>query len=195
MSSIPEIWLKYQRWSRLVILLFQGGQSICKNILAEMGIKDTTDGAEVYSILKPYEKKIKKLGFYQRKTLLPDKEIIDITKMDISLSTHIIQILDTQQNYPLIAELRYKRTELFFMSEGKRDITQQQFSDNWDKISKLLTTLNYDMNLINYLKTTEHLSQEHEKILKDVIYKIKGSVELVLYFCVYFGVPLVLLFF
>ena len=195
MSSIPEIWLKYQRWSRLVILLFQGGQSICKNILAEMGIKDTTDGAEVYSILKPYEKKIKKLGFYQRKTLLPDNEIIDITKMDISLSTHIIQILDTQQNYPLIAELRYKRTELFFMSEGKRDITQQQFSDNWDKISKLLTTLNYDMNLINYLKTTEHLSQEHEKILKDVIYKIKGSVELVLYFCVYFGVPLVLLFF
>ena len=195
MSSIPEIWLKYQRWSRLVILLFQGGQSICKNILAEMGIKDTTDGAEVYSILKPYEKKIKKLGFYQRKTLLPDKEIIDITKMDISLSTHIIQILDTQQNYPLIAELRYKRTELFFMSEGKRDITQQQFSDNWDKISKLLTTLNYDMNLINYLKTTEHLSQEHEKILKDVIYKIKGSVELVLYFCVYFGVALVLLFF
>lgn len=195
MSSIPEIWLKYQRWSRLVILLFQGGQSICKNILAEMGIKDTTDGAEVYGILKPYEKKIKKLGFYQRKTLLPDSEIIDITKMDISLSTHIIQILDTQQNYSLIAELRYKRTELFFMSEGKRDITQQQFSDNWDKISKLLTTLNYDMNLINYLKTTEHLSQEHEKMLKDIIYKVKGSVELVLYFCVYFGVPLVLLFF
>ena len=195
MSSIPEIWLKYQRWSRLVILLFQGGQSICKNVLAEMGIKDTTDGAEVYGILKPYEKKIKKLGFYQRKTLLPDSEIIDITKMDISLSTHIIQILDTQQNYSLIAELRYKRTELFFMSEGKRDITQQQFSDNWDKISKLLTTLNYDMNLINYLKTTEHLSQEHEKMLKDIIYKVKGSVELVLYFCVYFGVPLVLLFF
>ena len=195
MSSIPEIWSKYQRWSRLVILLFQGGQSICKNILAEMGIKDTTDGAEVYSILKPYEKKIKKLGFYQRKTLLPDNEIIDITKMDISLSTHIIQILDKQQNYPLIAELRYKRNELFFMSEGKRDITQQQFNDNWDNISKLLTTLNYDMNLINYLKTTEHLSQEHEKILKDVIYKIKGSVELVLYFCVYFGVALVLLFF
>ena len=195
MSSIPEIWLKYQRWSRLVILLFQGGQSICKNVLAEMGIKDTTDGAEVYGILKPYEKKIKKLGFYQRKTLLPDNEIIDITKMDISLSTHIIQILDTQQNYSLIAELRYKRTELFFMSEGKRDITQQQFSDNWDKISKLLTTLNYDMNLINYLKTTEHLSQEHEKMLKDIIYKVKGSVELVLYFCVYFGVPLVLLFF
>ena len=195
MSSIPEIWLQYQRWSRLVILLFQGGQSICKNILAEMGIKDTTDGAEVYSILKPYEKKIKKLGFYQRKTLLPDNEIIDITKMDISLSTHIIQILDKQQNYPLIAELRYKRNELFFMSEGKRDITQQQFSDNWDKISKLLTTLNYDMNLINYLKTTEHLSQEHEKILKDITYKIKGSVELILYFCVYFGVALVLLFF
>ena len=195
MSSIPEIWLKYQRWSRLVILLFQGGQSICKNILAEMGIKDTTDGAEVYSILKPYEKKIKKLGFYQRKTLLPDNEIIDITKMDISLSTHIIQILDKQQNYPLIAELRYKRNDLFFMSEGKRDITQQQFNDNWDNISKLLTTLNYDMNLINYLKTTEHLSQEHEKMLKDIIYKVKGSVELVLYFCVYFGVPLVLLFF
>ena len=195
MSSIPEIWSKYQRWTRLVILLFQGGQSICKNILAEMGIKDTTDGAEVYSILKPYEKKIKKLGFYQRKTLLPDNEIIDITKMDISLSTHIIQILDKQQNYPLIAELRYKRNELFFMSEGKRDITQQQFNDNWDNISKLLTTLNYDMNLINYLKTTEHLSQEHEKILKDIIYKIKGSVELVLYFCVYFGVALVLLFF
>lgn len=195
MSSIPEIWLKYQRWSRLVILLFQGGQSICKNVLAEMGIKDTTDGAEVYGILKPYEKKIKKLGFYQRKTLLPDSEIIDITKMDISLSTHIIQILDKQQNYPLIAELRYKRNELFFMSEGKRDITQQQFNDNWDNISKLLTTLNYDMNLINYLKTTEHLSQEHEKMLKDIIYKVKGSVELVLYFCVYFGVPLVLLFF
>ena len=186
MSSIPEIWYKYQRWCRLVILLFQGGESACKNILYKMGIKDITDGAEVYNKLKPYESKIKKLGFYQRKTLLPDNKVVDVTKMDISLSTHIIQVLDTKKSYPQISELRYQRTELYFIPEEKRDMKEHQFAESWDKISRLLTSLNYEMNLLKSLKTAEHLTEEHKKILKDVTYKIKGNVELVLYFFAYF---------
>ena len=141
------------------------------------------DGAELYKKLEPYKSKIKKLGFYQRKVLLPDNEVIDITKMDISLSTHIIQILDIHKNYPQIADLRYERTELFFTPEGKRGMTEQEFGEYWDRISQLLASLNYDMNLIKCLKNAEHLSQEHEKILKDITHKIKGNIELVFYFC------------
>ena len=186
MYPILEIWYKYKKWCRLVILLFQGGQFACKNILSKLGMKDTTDGAEFYSKLKPYESKIKKLGFFQRKTLLPDNEVIDLKKMDISLSTHVIQLLDTQKNYPQIAELRYQRTELFFMPEKERGMTEQQFSEYWDRISQLLASLNYDIDLVKCLKTAEHLSQEHEKILKDITYKVKGNIEFVFYFSVYF---------
>ena len=183
MSSILKIWHKYERWCRLVILLFQGGQCVCKNILSKMGIKDMADGAALYKKLEPYKSKIKKLGFYQRKILLPDNKVIDITKMDISLSTHIIQILDIHENYPQIADLRYERTELFFTPEGKRGMTEQEFGEYWDRILQLLASLNYDMNLIKCLKNAEHLSQEQEKILKDITHKIKGNIKLVFYFC------------
>ena len=176
MASFPDVWNKCQRWCRLVILLQQGGLSVCKNIMSEMGIKDITDGAEIYRKMKPFEEQIKAMGFYQQKTLLPDGEVIDTSLMDISLSTYIIQVLDKLQKYPQIIELRYKRTELFFMSEEERSMTEKEFSDYWDKISELLNGLHYNMSLIKGLKTEDHLSQEHQKTLKDITHKIKGSI-------------------
>ena len=180
MASLHDILNKYQKWCRLVILIQDGGEFVCKDILSKMGIKDTTDGAEIYKKLKPYENEIIKMTFYQQKALLPDNEVIDTTKMDISLSTHIIQILDKTQNYPLISELRRKRNELFHMKEEKRAMTEQLFNYYWDSISRLLTGLRYDINLIKDLKTEDNLSQEHEKTLEDIIHNIKGSKELAL---------------
>ena len=72
---------------------------------------------------KPYEKEIKELGMNLQKALLPDDEVIDTNKMDISLSTHIIQITDKPQDYPSIGKLRQKRIELLYMRECERNMT------------------------------------------------------------------------
>ena len=78
-----------------------------------MGIKDEINGAEICIRLKHYREKIEKLGSYYQKILLPYNGIIDKNKMDISVNTHIIQILDEQRKYPLIADLRKKRMNYF----------------------------------------------------------------------------------
>ena len=67
MASSLDIWNKYQRWCRLLILLCKGGGFVCKDILSKMGIKDVTDGAEIYSKLRPYKRKIQEMGFYHPK--------------------------------------------------------------------------------------------------------------------------------
>ena len=179
MASHHHIWKKFGKWCRLIILIHRGGEFVCKDILSQkMGIKDTTDGAEIYRKLKPYEKKIKTMAIDQQKALLPDNEVTDTIKMDLSLITCIIQILDTTQNYPLIAELRLKRIELFHLAECKRDLTEQLFNEHWDKISQSLTNLQYNIDLMKELKTEDPLSQEHEKTLKDITHNMKGSTEL-----------------
>ena len=161
-----------------MILVHKGGESVCKDILSQMGIKDIADGAEIYRTLKPYEEKIKTMALKQQKILLPDNEFVDIIKMDISLITHIIQILDATQSYPLIAKLRQKRNELFHIAEGKSYMMEQLFNEHWDKVSQLLTSLHYNMHSIKNLKTEDPLSQEHEKTLKDITHNMKGSMEL-----------------
>ena len=178
--ALEKIWKKFGKWCRLIILIHRGGESVCKNILSQMGIKNITDGVEIYRKLKPYEEKIKtmKMTIDQQKMLLLDNEVIDTIKMDLSLITYIIEILDTAQNYPLIAELRKKRNELFHLAEHRRDLTEQLFNEHWDKISKLLLSLHYDIDLMKGLKTENCLSQEHEETLKDITGKMKGSTEL-----------------
>ena len=180
MASLHDILNKYQKWCRLVILIQEGGEFVCKDILSKMGIKDITDGAEIYKKLKPYEKEITKMTFYQQKSLLPDNGVIDTTKRNISLNTHIIQILDKTKNYPLISELRQKRNELFHMKEENRGMTEELFNYYWDNISSLLAGFGYDIKLMKGLKTEDHMSQEREKTLEDIIHNIKGSIELVL---------------
>ena len=176
MGSFHDIWNKFPNWCRLVILIHEGGESVCKEILSKMSIKDLTDGAEIYRKLKPHEEKIKKLTFCQQKALLPDDKVIDTTKMNISLSTHIIQILDTSQSYPQITVLRHMSNELFHILEGRKDLMEQIFNDYWNKISKLLTGLHFNMDVMKGLKIEDHLTQDHEKTLKDITENMKGRI-------------------
>ena len=176
MASSRNLWNKYQRWCRLLILLCKGGGFVCKDILSKMGVKDVTDGAEIYRKLRPYKKNIEKMGFYYQKKLLPDNQVIDTTEMDIRLSTHIIEILDQQQDYSQIPKLRGLWIELLHMPGSERSMTEQQFQYYWDEISLLLTVFHYNMNLVKALETEDHLSQELENTLQDINHKIKGIV-------------------
>ena len=185
MDSLQDIWDKYQKWCRLVILLHEGGETICKDILYKMGIADLSNGAEIYQKLETHKEKIKKMAFYQQKILLPYGKVIDTSKLDVSLQTHIIRILDTTKNYPLIGKLRDHRNELFHMSECRRDMTERQFKKYWDQISELLTAHCFDVNKLNYLKTDNHLNRTHEKRFKDILHHVKGKVELLLLFLFY----------
>ena len=187
MTSLHNISNKYPRWCRLLILIHQSGEYLWKDILYKVGVKDLADGAEIYRRLKPYEKEINELGVNIRKTLLPDNKVIDTEKMDISLSTHIIQIIDKTQDYASISKLRQKRIELLYMREGERNITEQQFNTYWNEISELLTSLDYKMDLINCLKTEYNLVEKYGTTLKDISQKLEGTIELIhcFFFCLF----------
>ena len=68
------------------------------------------------------------------------------------------------------------------MPEPKRNIGEDQFDRFWAEVSELLEKFDYDLNLIERLKTEDHLTQEEKNVLKDICQKIGGSVELILYF-------------
>ena len=170
MSSPQDIWNKFEKWCRLVILVQEGGESVCKEIIyTEMGV--LTDGREMYKYLKKYETDIKKskMFSYQKRALLPDDENIDKKKLDVPLFTYIIQILDKTNKYSSIEKLRYKRNELFHMEEVRRNMSVQQFDNLWDEVSQLLNDLNVNKSLLNSLKSDNLFMHQYHKATLDYI--------------------------
>ena len=164
MASPADAWNKHRNWCRLVILLHEGGESIVKCILSQMGV-DITNGSEIYQKMKLHEKdRLKKVPYYLRKDLLPDSKVVDTTKLDFSARCHIIQVLDTQTKFPEIEKLRDKRNDLFHKSDDEKNMGDQQFNKYWDEISQLLTDFGYDVSKLINLKTVE-------------LYHIEGRVE------------------
>ena len=154
MASPADAWNKHRNWCRLVILLHEGGESIVKCILSQMGV-DITNGSEIYQKMKLHEKdRLKKVPYYLRKDLLPDSKVVDTTKLDFSARCHIIQVLDTQRQYPEIEKLREKRNDLFHTSNNEKNMGDQWFSNYWDEISQLLEDLGCDTSKLRSLKTT-----------------------------------------
>lgn len=176
MAPVCKSWIKFRKWCRLIILIHKGGESVCRNILFKMDVKDITDGTEIYKKLKRYVEIITRMAFYQQKVLLPDNEVIDTTKINISLSTRIIEILDTTLSYPQVEDLRDTRNELFYMSNNERDMTEEQFNNYWENIWQLLTSLHFNMSLMMDLKAENHLNHKYDKLFKD----IKGRIKLFL---------------
>lgn len=153
MSSSQDIFSKYEKWNRLVMLIQEGGESVCKYILhTEMGVP--IEGQEMHKYLQKYATDIKKSKMYgyEKKTLLNEDGNIDTTKLDLKLSTFIIEILDKNKKYPLIPTLRYKRNELFHMEEVQRNMSEKEFDDRWNELSRLLKGLNCDLSSLQSLK-------------------------------------------
>lgn len=171
-----DIWSKYKRWFRLVILLHEGGEVVCEKILCEVGVKDVKDGAEIYRKLEPHQDNIKRMSRYQQKLLLPDSKIIDTMKLDLALKTFIIEILDTRDKFPLIKEIRERRNHLFHMSHFERDMSEEQFNHFWEQISQLLRDLGYNMNLLDDLKTEDHLSEQRKIRFEDIRPYLQGRI-------------------
>ena len=178
-------WNKNKNWCRLVILLQVGGESVCKDILYKMGLTDINDGGKIYKALEKYKAKIKKLAPYQQRILLPDSTEINTIKLDISLLTHIITILDKKKKYPLIQELRAKRNNFFHMLGVERDMTEEQFKSYWDEISQLLRDLGYDMKLLDHLQTDDQLSEDLEDRLNDILHCIESKLQSLFLFCLW----------
>ena len=168
MASPADAWNKHQNWCRLVILLHEGGENIIKCILGQIGV-DITDGSEIYQKMKPHGKnRLKKVAYYLQKDILPDIKVVDTTKLDFSARCHIIRVLNTQIQFPLIEKLREKQNDLFHMSDDEKNMEDQQFNNYWDEISQLLTDLGYHVAMLQDLKTDDHLSEEHKKRLDHI---------------------------
>ena len=187
MASYPDINRKYVKWNCIVLLLHEGGETVCKCKLSEIGV-DVTDGVRLYRKLEPHKKMIKKLPSFQQKIILPPGSVIDTTSLDLSLLTHIIEILDTTNDYQFIESiknLRRYRNVLFHMNNKQRDISKWTFDFFWSEISQVLRYLDYDMSLLEGLRTSHHLSPENEKRLKDILQK--GRVDLLFLFFLFFS--------
>ena len=71
MGSTQAVCNKFEKWCRLVILLQESEESVCKYIFhTEMGVP--TDGGEMYKNLQSYEADIKK----KHKVQLPKRNCI-----------------------------------------------------------------------------------------------------------------------
>ena len=108
--------------------------------------------------------------FYQWNSLSVDNEVIDTTKMNISLSTHIILILDMRK------VILSSWGELFNMAEEIEAMMEQPIKDYCDITIVSQPSLWYQHNE----RFKDHLSEQREKTLVDITHNIKGSIELVL---------------
>lgn len=185
MSSSQDIFSKYEKWNRLVMLIQEGGESVCKYILhTEMSVP--TEGQEMHKYLQKYATDIKKSKMYgyEKKTLLTEDGNIDTTKLDLKLSTYIIEILDKNKKYPLIPTLRYKRNELFHMEEVQRNMSEKEFDDRWNELSRLLKDLNCDLSSLQSLKHVNRFPNQDDKETMDGILR-KGSLIKFISLCQY----------
>lgn len=80
-----------------------------------------------------------------------------------------VGVVDTLKESSLIGNLRDWSYDMFHMSHDKRDMTEQQFNDHWDKISKLLTDFWYDISMLIAIKTEKVLSEDHLLRFKDIL--------------------------
>ena len=178
MSVIYNTAKRFEKWCRLAILIQEGGESVCKDILHKR-IGVPTEGQDIYNYLQHYKTEIKNLNLqrYQEKILLPDNGVIDKRKLDLPLCTYIIQILDQTKQYLSIKKLRYKRNEIFNMEEYKKDMCEEKFEEYWNQLSELLKGLNYDMNLSINLKSEDlFLSRGREETIRYIVCDIQGTI-------------------
>ena len=185
MTSIPVIWNKYEKWYRLLILLCEGGMIVNKDILSKLGVKDTTNGKEIYKRLQLCdESQMQHLQRFQREALFPTSKDINTNELDLSLWYLIVILLDKQKKYPSIRRLRDMRNMLCHMADNERDMTVQQFNKYWHQISCLLTDLGCDMSLFKDLKTYDCSNDEFKKRFED----IEGRAKLLFLFFLVFQV-------
>ena len=162
MLYLPNIWRKYKKWCRLLILLQTGGMSVFKNVITKID-----SSQEIYKQLKNHRKEIKGMYKNQQEIRLPDGGKTKIGKLDITLSAAVIRMCDTskileetkKQN---IQALKDKRNALFHKSMEAIDMMEEVFDKSWNEIEKLLRDLGYNINVLKGLKTNDHLKEEYE---------------------------------
>ena len=185
MSSSQDIFSKYDKWHRLVMLLEKGGMSVCKYILhTEMGVP--IEGHEMHKYLQRYAIDIErsKMFPYQKKIFLNKDGNIDTTKLGLTLYIQIIEVLDKNKEYPLICWLRFNSNELLNMNEVQRNMSEKEFDDRWNELSRLLKDLNCDLSSLQSLKHVNRFPNEDGKETLDDIVR-KGSVRKFISLCEY----------
>ena len=162
MLYLPNIWRKYKKWCRLLILLQADGMSVFKNVITKID-----SSQEICKQLKNHRKEIKGMYKNQQEILLPDGGKTKIGKPDITLSAAVIKMCETskileetkKQN---IQALEDKRNALFHKS------MEAIFDKSWNEIEKLLRDLGYNINVLKGLKTNDHLKEEYQaKLVED----------------------------
>ena len=167
MSSPLDILCKhYEKWLRLIILIHHAGTKICHDLLHTKR-RFPNDGKELNKFLRINEKRIKP-DKYQKLILYPPDQSTVESNFDITLYTKIIKGLYGWEYDRLVGDLRNLRNKVWH--KGNPNLTEEEFENLWEEVSKTLTSHHFDMNSVAGLKECESSQlQEHGKLFLNFI--------------------------
>ena len=185
MDSLSE---EYENWLRLTILVDFSGRNLCHNVLFAQE-KLPTDGKLLYKELEnlscPFTD--------QRKIMCPSNGITNCDNFDVTLYTRIIKGKFGNKYDSLVNDLRNARNKLFHT--GKKEIPDKEFNKLWKDTTDILQKHNFDLALVDGLKTSDIFS--HKQFRSIATFFHKGSIGrflLVLYISIYIVFVLFLFF-
>ena len=165
-SSVGNLWNRYEKWLRLMTVVHHSGKEICYNLLFTKR-RLPTDGKSLFNFLKINEKRINP-DEHQKSILYPPNEKTDPFEFDIPLYTKIIQGYYGRYYYSLVKDLRTLRNKMFH--KGNAELTEKEFKDLWEEISRILQSHDFDMDSVAKLKDCNFSQlQEYENPLRGCI--------------------------
>ena len=144
---------EYEKWLRVITLLHHAGNIACKYVFHDKG-KIPDNGNRLYEHLLLNERDLKrKCRQEQLELIYPKNKITDTSKWDITLFTCVIHIIFGHDKYykDFIDELRDYRNSFFH--KGTVQMSQDEFNEDWDKISKFFVRYGVEQSDIDTMKT------------------------------------------
>ena len=158
---------EYENWLRLIILVDFSGRNLCHNVLFVQE-QLPTDGKLLYNELESVSCHYND----QRKILRPTSGITNCNKFDVTLYTKVIKGKFGNKYDSLVNDLRDARNKLFHT--GKKEIPDKEFHQLWQDTTDMLQKHNFDLALVDGLKTCDIFSHNRFRDIATFIHQ--GSI-------------------
>ena len=163
---------EYKNWLRLTTLIDFAGRNLCYNVLFNKE-KLPSDGLQLSNELKPLKSKICQFKS-QQEILCPPSGITDHQKFDLTLFTSIIKVKFSNKYNSLVDDLRLARNREFH--RGSKEISDTEFNQLWKDTTDMLVKHNFNLPLVDGLKSCDPLSHQEFKNIAYLI--LQGSINI-----------------
>ena len=165
--AMDNLSQEYENWLRLTILVDFSGRNLCHNVLFVQE-QLPTDGKLLYKELESVSCQYND----QREILCPTSGITNFDKFDVTLYTKVIKGKFGNKYDSLVNDLRDARNKLFHT--GKKEILDKEFHQLWQDTTDMLQKHNFDLALVDGLKTCDIFSHNRFRDIATLIHQ--GSI-------------------